>query len=318
MRRAALLFNPNAGRGGSARLASIERAADILRGSGIEAEVFGTEAAGTAGRQAADAARRGADLVFACGGDGTLHDVVQGVAHNLDVTVGILPLGSANAMARHLGLSLDPAEAIRQQLSFTPRVIPLGRVTCAAPDGERPRFFVVMSGAGPDGMLVYRMLANSKHRLGRSIYYIRAAQLFLGSRFASFHVHAVAPDGTPLDREVVSAMAVRVADLGGLFSPLVRGASPADETLQLTLTEPPHHLTLPAWFAASWLRLHRWNPYTQHLRSTNLACSPSGADRVQVQADGEWIGTLPMQIELVPNALRLLMPSEPPTSRSEQ
>ncbi len=112
-------------------------------------------------------------------------------------------------------------------------------------------------------------------------------------------------------------MAIRIADLGGIFSPLVRGASPTDETLQLTVTEPPHHLTLPAWFATSWTRMHRWNPYTVHLRATSFSCRPFGDDRVHVQADGEWIGTLPMQVELVPNALRLLMPDEPPTSRSE-
>ncbi len=116
----------------------------------------------------------------------------------LDVTIGIVPLGSANALGRHLGLSFDPAEAIRQQLAFSPRTIPLGRVTCAGADGPRSRYFAVMAGAGPDGMLVYRMLAKSKHRLGRSMYYIRAARLFLGSRFPNFSFHGTFEDGTTL------------------------------------------------------------------------------------------------------------------------
>jgi diacylglycerol kinase family enzyme len=317
MRRAVLLFNPTAGRGGLGRLARVHRAADVLRSNSIDAEVLATKGPGTAGQQAADAIERGADLVFACGGDGTLHDIIQGVAHNLAVTVGILPLGSANALGRHLGLSFDPAEAIRQQLAFTPRAIPLGRVTCATADGSRSRLFAVMAGAGPDGMLVYRMLAKNKHRLGRSMYYVRAARLFLGSQFAGFHLRGTSEDGATLEREAISAMAVRIGDLGGIFSPLIRGASPADETLQLTLTAAPHHLTLPAWFATSWLRMHRWNPYTQHLRVTSFSCDLLSEDRVHVQADGEWIGTLPMQVELVPNALRLLMPAGPPTSRSE-
>jgi YegS/Rv2252/BmrU family lipid kinase len=316
MRRAALLFNPNAGRGGAARLARVQRAAEVLRSNGIVAEVLATEGPGTAGRQAAGAAHRGADLVFACGGDGTLHDIIQGLAHNLAVTVGILPLGSANALARHLGLSFDPGEAIRQQLTFTPRTIPLGRVTCATADGSRSCFFAVMAGAGPDGMLVYRMLAKNKHRLGRSTYYIRAARLFLSSRFANFHLHSTFEDGTAWDRAAVSAMAIRVGDLGGLFSPLVSGASPTDETLQVTVTEPPHRLTLPTWFATSWMRMHRWNPYTQHLRVGTFSCAASTGNRIHVQADGEWIGTLPMHVELVPNALRLLMPPSGPLQRS--
>lgn len=310
MTRAALLFNPNAGRGGSTRLTALERAADALRGNSIQTAIIPTLGPGTAGAQAAEAANNGADLIFACGGDGTLHDVIQGLAHHPSATVGIIPLGSANALARHLRLSLDPAEAVRQQLRFQARSIPLGRVTCESPEGPRSRYFAVMAGAGPDGVLVYRMLASGKRRFGRWIYYVRAARLFLASPFPEFHLAATQADGTAIHDDAISAMAIRVGDLGGVFSPLIRGADPSDDTLRLTITQPPHRLTLPAWFAASWTRTHRWNPYTQHLRVTEFSCG-AGGERVHVQADGEWIGTTPMRVELVPNALRLLMPTSP-------
>ncbi len=317
MSRAALLFNPNAGRGGHSRVAALERAANVLRDKGIDAEIVATLGPGTAAVQAAGAVASGVQLVFACGGDGTLHEVVQGLAHHPSATVGVIPLGSANALARHLRLSFDAAEAMRQQLGFEPRLIPLGRVTCDTPGGQRSHYFVVMAGAGPDGMLVYRMLAKGKRRLGRAMYYMRAARLFMSERFAGFHVNAEFADGTSLEREAVSAMAIRVGDLGGLFSPLIRGASPADETLQLTLTQPPHQFTLPAWFATSWTRTHRWNPYTKHLSVASFACSAAG-HRIHVQADGEWIGTTPMQVDLIPNALRLLMPASRSTSQLER
>ena len=315
MRRAALIFNPNAGRGGGARRTAVERAADVLLDRGVEVEIIATRGPGTAGEQAIKAVRLGADLVLACGGDGTLHEVIQGLAHHPSAMAGIVPLGSANALARHLRLSFDPATAVRQQLRFQPRLIPLGRVTCETPEGQRSRYFAVMAGAGPDGMLVYRMLAKGKQRLGRSMYYVRAARLFLRENFEAFHVDATLADGNPVEREAVSAMAIRVGDLGGLFSPLVRGASPCDPTLQLTITQPPHQLALPAWFATSWTRTHRWNPYTQHLRVQAFHCS-SAEQRVHVQADGEWIGTTPMKVELVPDALRLLMPKPRPTSQT--
>jgi YegS/Rv2252/BmrU family lipid kinase len=314
MPRAALIFNPHAGRRGHSHINALERAANFLLDQGVQVEIIATHGPGTAGAQAADVVSHGADLVFACGGDGTLHEVIQGLVHLPSATLGILPLGSANALARHLGLSFDPATAMRQQLEFTPHSIPLGRVTCETADGPRRRYFAVMTGAGPDGMLVYRMLASRKQRLGRSIYYLRAARLFLRSRFSAFHVNAAHHNGVSLDCDAVSAMAIRVGDLGGLFSPLVRGASPTDETLQLVLTTPPSHLALPAWFATSWTRTHRWNPYTQHLRVTDFSCS-AAEPSVHVQADGEWIGTTPMHVELVPNALRLLMPASLPTSR---
>ncbi len=317
MQRAALIFNPNAGRGGGSRLGMVERAANVLLSHGVQVEIIATHGPGTAGAQAADAVSHGADLVFACGGDGTLHEVIQGLAHHPSATVGILPLGSANALGRHLGLSFNPASAMRQQLDFTAHTIPLGRVTCETPEGPRSRYFAVMAGAGPDGLLVYRMLAAGKRRLGRSIYYLRAARLFLGSSFSSFQINATSAEGAPVDREAVSAMAIRVGNLGGLFSPLARGASPTDDTLQLTLTTPPSHLALPAWFASSWTRTHRWNPYTQHLRVADFSCT-AAEPRVHVQADGEWIGTTPMRVELVPNALRLLMPASRLTSPTER
>lgn len=308
MRRALLIFNPNAGRGGRARIAALERAADVLRAGGFETEIIATIGPGSATVQAAGAAASGVDVIFACGGDGTLHEVVQGLAHHPSAAVGIIPLGSANALARHLCLSFDSADAVRQQLRFEPRLIPLGRVTCETADGPRSRYFAVMAGAGPDGMLVYRMLAVGKHRLGRAMYYVRAARLFLSERFGAFDVTAMPEGNDPVEYQAVSAMAIRVGDLGGLFTPLVQGASPCDEMLQLTLTTPPSHLALPAWFATSWTRTHRWNPWTQHVRVRAFTCS-GAAQRVHVQADGEWIGTTPMDVELVPDALRLLMPT---------
>jgi diacylglycerol kinase family enzyme len=312
MQHAALIFNPNAGCGGNNRRASLERAAAALQTNHIHAEIIPTHAPGTAGAQALDAANSGANLVFACGGDGTLHEVIQGLAFHPSATVGILPLGSANALARHLGLSLNPAEALRQQLRFSPQVIPLGRVTCQAANGTHSRYFAVMAGAGPDGALVYRMIASGKHRLGRAIYYLRAARLFAGAQFSPFDVTIERWRASSIQQQAVGAMAVRVGDLGGLFSPLIRGASPQDETLRLALTKPPSHLTLLAWFASSWTRLHRWNPYSHLLNVERFSCG-AGFDRpIHVQADGEWIGRTPMHVELVSNALRLLMPTLPP------
>jgi diacylglycerol kinase family enzyme len=109
-------------------------------------------------------------------------------------------------------------------------------------------------------------------------------------------------------------MAIRVGDLGGLFSPLARGASPLDEHLHLVLTAPPAHLGLPAWFAMSWARLHRWNPYSEHLHVDSFSCSAGVEQPVHVQADGEFLGYTPMRVELVSNALRLLMPASQPAS----
>ncbi|AEU36119.1 diacylglycerol/lipid kinase family protein [Granulicella mallensis] len=304
MRRAVLLYNPASGRRHAEHL--IAHIAKALRNEGLDLETIPTKAPGTAGRQAAEACTAGAEIVFACGGDGTIHEVLQGMAFQPQAVMGVIPLGSANALARHLQLSLDPVRAALQQLDHESQIIPIGQVRYQTPQGERSRYFLVMAGAGPDGALVYKMLASGKHSLGRLSYYLRAAHLFASTRFSPFAVH-VTPPNNAAPMPAVSAMAVRVGDLGGLFSPLARGAPLEDPHLRLTLAAPPASLSLPAWFALSWSRLHRWNPHVRTLEVESFTCG-SGANPVQVQADGEWLGRTPMTVSLLPNALRLLMP----------
>jgi diacylglycerol kinase (ATP) len=307
MRRALLLFNPASGRRRTERLRTIEQIAQALRSRGVEVQTAPTRAAGSASDQAFEACSQGFDTIFACGGDGTIHEALQGMTFHPEATLGVIPLGSANALARHLRLPLDPIRAALQQLEYQPQTIPLGKVNFQTPGGEASRYFIVMAGAGPDGALVYNMLANGKHSLGRLMYYLRAANLFCRHKFFSFTVTSTS-GGIQTTESAVSAMCARVGDLGGLFSPLIRGASIEQPHLTLSITNGPASISLPAWFALSWARLHRWNPYARSVEVDSFHCNAGNTARVQVQADGEWLGTTPMTATLIPNALRLLMP----------
>ncbi|MEO6120054.1 MAG: acylglycerol kinase family protein, partial [Terriglobales bacterium] len=104
MRRAALLYNPTSGQRRHLRLARVEAAARALNAGGVATTLIPTMAAGSAGQQAAEAIADGHDAIFACGGDGTVHEVLQGmVAHAPDVPLGIIPLGTGNVLAFDLG-----------------------------------------------------------------------------------------------------------------------------------------------------------------------------------------------------------------------
>jgi diacylglycerol kinase (ATP) len=306
MRRAAILYNPNSGRGGH-RISDVEAAASALRKQNIDVTIIATKGPGIAGEQAAALADNH-DIIFAGGGDGTIHEIAQALVFHPRAALGIIPFGSANALCRHIGIDLDPIRAVRQQIHFTPQTIPLGKVIYTTPEGEQSRYFLVMAGAGPDGALVYKMLADGKQRIGRFAYYHRAAQLFAKHHFAPFDAAYTLPDGTAVSTTAVSAMAVRVRDLGGLFSTLVRGASIEHPQLLLTIASPPARLSLPAWFATSWTRTRHWNPFVQAVQVDSFHCG-AGTDPVQIQADGEWLGQTPMTVTLIPEALRLLMPA---------
>src|SRR6476660_4144199 len=103
MRKALLLYNPLSGQRNERRLQQIETVADILRSAGVEVSNSPTRSAADATAQARQAPTSGYDTVFACGGDGTIHDVIQGLA-GTDVALGVIPLGTAYALAHDLGL----------------------------------------------------------------------------------------------------------------------------------------------------------------------------------------------------------------------
>jgi diacylglycerol kinase family enzyme len=249
------------------------------------------------------------DVIFACGGDGTAHEVLQGVVCESgapDCAMGVIPMGSANALARHLGISLDPCKAALDQARGKAESIPVGKISC----GGGARYFVVMAGAGPDGALVYSLLAQQKTQLGRLAYYLRAARLFATRRFSAFEVEFT-PIGSDqaITQKAVSVMAVRVDNLGGLFSGLTsRHASIRDPAMQLCLLSPPALLSLPLWFLSSWIRAGGLNPMLQSVEATAFNCRPIGKIAPHIQADGEWIGRASMEVTIVPNAVRMMLP----------
>src|SRR5947207_613455 len=129
MRQAALIYNPAAGRNRHLHLNKVETAASVLRAAGVEANLIPTRGPDTGGAQAREAIAARHDTIFACGGDGTLNDVLQGIvrdpanssANAPEVALGIVPLGTGNVVASDQGISWDPTRAIRQQLEFQPR-----------------------------------------------------------------------------------------------------------------------------------------------------------------------------------------------------
>src|SRR4051812_29756232 len=128
-RKAAMLYNPSSGQKRHLRLAQVESAARELNAVDVATTLIPTQGSGTAGKQAVEAVAQGHDAIFACGGDGTIHDVLQGMVTSApEVPLGIVPLGTGNVLAFDLDLPRNPARAIRKQLEFTPRRIAAGLI----------------------------------------------------------------------------------------------------------------------------------------------------------------------------------------------
>lgn len=303
MQTVALIYNPVAGRGPSfpAALPALTR---LLEHRGLTVTVAPTTADPASARLLAARAALSCGLVIACGGDGTVHGVLQGVAHT-GATLGVLPFGTANALARNLGLSLDPVVALDQLLAWPTRCIPLGEASTAA----GTRFFTVMAGAGPDGRLVHEMVSAAKRHLGRRAYYAEAARLFLSRRFPAFTVEYRTPASPRWHRTRASAvMAARIGDLGGLFGGLTAGSRVEQTHLRVQIIAPPAHIGIPAWFGFSRLGLSARNPWLQTVEVEELRCHPMTDRETYAQVDGEPAGPIPLAVRIVPDALSLRMP----------
>lgn len=313
MQRALLLYNPESGLKSAKRVMQIERAAATLRAVGVQAEMEPTRGPKMAGEQARAAMTYGFDTVIACGGDGTIHDVLQGLAGVPQIAMGVLPLGTANALANDLGIPRDPEAAARQLLSYRPKRIAAGKIESQTGDYREERYFTVMSGVGPDAELIYRLSAGMKQRFGVMAYVVQAAWLYLGYHYAPFQVQYRDLRAGELRTETVAqVMAVRIDDFGGPLRRLARGAKLENNYLRLILFKKAIRVTYPAYLINALIGLECVVPGVELVNAHEVTCSvlPQGSSRnIYSEADGELLGGLPVRISIVPDAFTLLMQS---------
>lgn len=313
MKRATLLYNPLSGSRHSLRLKQVEEAAAVLRDAGVDAELVPTRAAGIAGEQAREAVANGSDTIFACGGDGTLHDVLQGIVGS-EAALGVIPLGTANALAYDLGIPLDPANAASAQLAYQPCRIAAGTIEYASKDGTcEKRYFTVMSGAGPDAAMVYELSAGWKQHFGLFGYLLKAAQMFFTHHFSAFHAEFVDRETGKMRRvKTVSVMAVRITNFGNVLRKLAPGAALDRDDLRIIILKRPARLSFLMHILAALIGHRGRIPGIEFVSTGEVHCTslPTNQKIVRAEADGEHLGDLPVRISIEPNAFTLLVPAE--------
>jgi diacylglycerol kinase (ATP) len=316
MRKAILLYNPLSGRRRGRRLADVETALSILRRAGIEASAAPTRAASDATDQTRQAIAAGCDTVFACGGDGTIHDVLQGLV-GTNVALAIIPLGTANSLAHDLRLPLSPADAALAALTAKPRRIAVGRIEYQDFSGNRGmRYFSVTVGIGVDAHLFYKLDPLAKRRSGMAAYCAKATRLWLTHKMEKFAVEVEETAEKPQIRhaEVSQLLAVRIRNFGGVLRQLAPGASLERDDLRLVLFHTRSRVAylryvLRGLFGTNWTV-----PGIELVHSACAVCHEVGSSgsgsrpRIFVEADGELLGTLPAEISVVRDAMILLMP----------
>jgi diacylglycerol kinase (ATP) len=311
MRKAMLLYNPLSGRRHGRRLADVEAVLSVLRNARVEASAIPTRAASDATDQTKQAIAEGCDTVFACGGDGTVHDVLQGLVGS-HAALAIIPLGTANSLAHDLRLPLSPGDAAQAALTGKLRRIAVGRIEYQDFAGNRAmRYFTVTVGIGVDAHLFYKLDPQAKRRFGMAAYCAKATGLWLTHKMENFAVE-IGEEGQKQRTGVSQLLAVRIRDFGGVLRQLAPGASLDRDDLRLVLFHTRSRLAylryvLRGLFGANWKV-----PGIELLHSAAVACrdvasSTGTKSRTFVEADGELLGTLPADISMVRDAVTLLV-----------
>lgn len=313
MQKALLIYNPFSGFRRHKRVEQVEAAADELRRAGVEAKVLPSRGPSQAGGQAREAVDAGFDTIFACGGDGTIHDILQGIVGQTQAALGIVPLGTANALASDLKIPRDPILAIRRQLQYQPKTIAAGLIaSCQAEHSKHRRYFTVMAGVGPDALLVYSLSAEAKARWGVAAYLANALWEYLTYRHAPYETTITRADGRQENISTAQVMAVRIHDFGGPLKKFARGAHLGRNDLRVVVFRGSVRMSYPAYLLAALFGLQVNIPGVELIDAREIVCRsiPGQQDRrVYCEADGEVLWCLPVRLSIVPNAFSLLMPA---------
>jgi diacylglycerol kinase (ATP) len=318
MRKAALLYNPASG-GSKQRQRDLDSALSILQEGGVEAELIPTDSPQHAGAQARQAIADRCDTVFACGGDGTIHNILQVLA-GTQVALGVIPMGTANALAHDLRIPLRIPAAAEAALKGSTRRVALGRVTCQDLNGNPDtRYFVIAAGMGVDAHLFYKLHSGMKQKMGMRAYYAKAWHMWFSYPMTRFNVkYRESGSDAQKDARVTELLAVRIRHFGGVIRELAPGASLDRSDMRLIFCHTASRLAYLAYVTRSLLGAPWKIPGIELATCTSARCDYIPASdstpraRVYVEADGELIGRLPAELSVVPDSLTILAPAPLP------
>ena len=286
--RLLIIRNPAAGQ---RRARAYARALGLLEEAGCAVTVAETAARGDAVRIAREADEAAFDAVVAAGGDGTINEVVNGLAGRA-LPLGVIPLGTSNVLAHEIGVGSDIARAVETILS--------GRRQPVAAAVAGGHYCCLMVSAGYDARAIKRVRPALKRLIGEAAYYVAGLEEVIAGPRRGI---AVEIDGEPCEAASVIVMNGRL--YGGKF-----------------VCAPDADICEPLLYAVLLTRTGRWNVMRYGLalvanrlhRLGDVRIVPATRVRILApagepcQSDGDLIGKAPLDISVEANAVEILFP----------
>jgi len=276
-------------------------------------ETFWSEYPGHAEVLAASARRSGYDRVIAVGGDGTLFEILNGLwweGRGELPSVGMVPLGTGCDYIRNFEVGRSPVEKLRAAVSESTITVSLGRCRTQDPEGQRERVFAMILGMGLDAEVIRYFRTGRFGRAGWPAYAMSALRAFGG-----LNLHVL--------RENINGYCFRTNAVffgtapGRCFGKRIvvaSPASPARNQFELVWAEPVGFFDQLLALFFAYFGAHYRFPWVKSARASRV--SLDSVPMALIQADGELIGSTPVEIEIIPGAFSFAAKAVRKTSNS--
>ncbi len=290
MKRALVILNPAAR--GAPDVEKLREAINAL--DGWETSLTATTGPGHAIELAREAAHKGIEVVAACGGDGTMNEVANGLASS-ETAMATIRGGTANVWAKEIGVPKKLSKAVSIIANGDVRTMDLGRAA--------DRYFLLMAGVGFDASILQRVSSGLKRRFGAIAYALPSIGRAFGHRSVSADLLV---DNEALSTPLYWLLLGNTRNYGGVLN-LTHLAKADDGLLDVLLLK---HGGLPrlAWLALwALLKRHQNRAEVVYKKVSTVEVRTLG---LPVQIDGEYLGETPMTFYVAPSALKVIVPAD--------
>ncbi|MTD32054.1 diacylglycerol kinase [Planomicrobium sp. YIM 101495] len=293
MKRARIIYNPTSGR--ELFRKHLPEVLEQMEIAGYETSCHATTCEGNAIEAAKEAVEREFDLIVAVGGDGTLNEVISGVAEfDVRPKIGLIPMGTTNDFARAVHIPRDIKKAVEIIIQGESIPVDIGRMN--------DRYFINIAGGGRLTELTYEVPSKLKTVLGQMAYYLKGIEMLPSIRSSNVRIEY---DGEVFEDKAMMFLIGLTNSVGG-FEKLAPDASLNDGKFTVLILK---ELNIAEFIRVATLALrgeHLSDPHVIYAKASHVKVTSE--ERVLLNLDGEYGGLLPAEFENLYRHIDLLVP----------
>jgi diacylglycerol kinase (ATP) len=296
MKKARIIYNPTSGR--ELFKKHLPEVLQKFEQAGYETSCHATTCEGDAIQAAKVAGERGFDMIVAAGGDGTINEVVNGIAELEERPhIAVIPVGTTNDFARAIGIPLNNViQAVEVILNGEPQKIDIGRVN--------EHYFINIAGGGRLTELTYEVPSKLKTMVGQLAYYLKGMEMLPSIRPTEVEIEY---DGKLFQGEIMLFL-VSLTNSVGVFEKLAPDSKLNDGMFDLLILKKAN---LAEFIRVASLALRGEHINDEHIIYTKAnRVKVTNNDKMQLNLDGEYGGLLPGEFVNLYQHIDVMMPSE--------